>query len=207
MAELREPKTKKAEQTKAMILREAFKLFLMKGYENATMVELMKATGLSRGAIFYYAEDKFSLFKEVADKFLLESQSFHTKIDYDSCTSFYVFIQEYVKLIRTVTDDLMSIPGNTSEAYIGLIFQTSRYYPGFDRKISLSFEQEHLMWERALRDAIKRGEIRSDIDIKQVSRQFWHTYLGYSLEVCFRHNVDADELYTLYMIIYETIKL
>lgn len=207
MAELREPKTRKAEQTKAVILQEAFKLFLMKGYENATMVELMKATGLSRGAIFYYAEDKFSLFKEVADKFLLESQSFYTKINYESCTSFYAFIKEYIRLIKTVTDDLMSIPGNTSQAYIGLIFQTARYYPEFNEKINDLFEQEHLMWERALEDGINRGEIRADIDRKQIACQFWHAYLGYSLEVCFRQNVNADELYTLYMIIYDTIKI
>lgn len=206
MAELREPKTRKAEQTRTMILREAFKLFLMKGYENATMVELMKATGLSRGAIFYYAEDKFSLFKEVADKFLLESQSFYTKIDYDNCTSFHTFIKEYVRLIGAVTDDLMSISGNTSQAYIGLFFQTARYYPEFNKKVNDLFEQEYLMWERALKDAMIRGEVRSDINIKQISRQFWHTYLGYSLEICFRQNIDTGELYTLYMIIYNTIK-
>jgi AcrR family transcriptional regulator len=51
---------------KAQILEGARKAFAELGYEGATVAKLEEATGLSRGAIFHYFENKNDLFVELA---------------------------------------------------------------------------------------------------------------------------------------------
>ena len=51
---------------KAQILAGARKAFAEFGYEGATVAKLEEATGLSRGAIFHYFENKAELFVELA---------------------------------------------------------------------------------------------------------------------------------------------
>src|SRR5918912_672171 len=51
---------------RAQILDGARRAFAEHGYEGATVVRLEEATGLSRGAIFHYFENKHDLFVELA---------------------------------------------------------------------------------------------------------------------------------------------
>ena len=51
---------------KAQILEGARRAFAAYGYEGATVAKLEEATGLSRGAIFHYFENKNDLFVELA---------------------------------------------------------------------------------------------------------------------------------------------
>ena len=54
------------EARKAEILAGARRAFAEYGYEGATVAKLEEATGLSRGAIFHYFENKKDLFLELA---------------------------------------------------------------------------------------------------------------------------------------------
>ena len=47
-------KTKRGKNSRDLILKEAFKLFLQKNVEKVTVPDLEKATGVQRGAIFYH---------------------------------------------------------------------------------------------------------------------------------------------------------
>ena len=51
---------------RAQILDGARRAFAEHGYDGATVVQLERATGLSRGAIFHYFENKNDLFTELA---------------------------------------------------------------------------------------------------------------------------------------------
>jgi TetR/AcrR family transcriptional regulator, transcriptional repressor of aconitase len=55
-----------ADARRAEILDGARRAFAEHGYEGATVVKLEEATGLSRGAIFHYFENKNDLFVELA---------------------------------------------------------------------------------------------------------------------------------------------
>src|SRR5579884_3785261 len=54
------------EARRAQILEGARRAFAQYGYEGATVARLEEATGLSRGAIFHYFENKTDLFVELA---------------------------------------------------------------------------------------------------------------------------------------------
>jgi len=56
------------EDTKALLLDTARELFLMKGYDQTGMPELVQKVGLTRGALYYHFSDKADLFKAVAER-------------------------------------------------------------------------------------------------------------------------------------------
>lgn len=51
------------------VVERSFPLFLKKGFDGATMAELVQASGLSKGAFYYYFEDKASLYEACIDRF------------------------------------------------------------------------------------------------------------------------------------------
>ena len=57
-------------QTKEHIITVACELFLQKSFKEVTMKEIVKQTGLSKGAFYHYFESKEQLFQEVLDFFL-----------------------------------------------------------------------------------------------------------------------------------------
>ncbi len=56
--------------TRDQILTSAFKLFFEKGYKEVTMSELVKATGLSKGAFYHYFSSKEELYNVTLDKYI-----------------------------------------------------------------------------------------------------------------------------------------
>ncbi len=51
------------------IVERAFPVFLKKGVDGASMADLVKASGLSKGAFYYYFPDKARLFDACVDRF------------------------------------------------------------------------------------------------------------------------------------------
>lgn len=60
---------KPVENSRELILKEAFKLFLQRNVEKVTVPELERVTKLQRGVIFYHFKDKETIFKEVIAKY------------------------------------------------------------------------------------------------------------------------------------------
>ena len=64
---------KPVENSRELILKEAFKLFLQKNVEKVTVPELERVTKLQRGAIFYHFKDKSAIFEEVIERYFFSS--------------------------------------------------------------------------------------------------------------------------------------
>lgn len=60
---------KPVENSRELILKEAFKLFLQKNVEKVTVPELERVTKLQRGAIFYHFKDKEAIFKDAVKQY------------------------------------------------------------------------------------------------------------------------------------------
>ena len=54
---------------KEEILQAATRLLAAKGYKEASMAELAKATGVAQGTIFYHYNNKEELFLSILEKF------------------------------------------------------------------------------------------------------------------------------------------
>lgn len=60
---------KEAEQTKQAILLAALDVFDKKSYDTATLSNIAKKAGVTRGAIYWHFENKFDILKELMDKY------------------------------------------------------------------------------------------------------------------------------------------
>lgn len=58
----------KAENTKEKIRQEAYRLFADKGFEEVTMTDICKKTGLSRGGLYRYYSSTDEIFSEILSK-------------------------------------------------------------------------------------------------------------------------------------------
>jgi len=61
--------------TKETILKTAYNMFLYNNYEAVTINSIIKATGLTKGGIYYYYASKEDIFKAVVDKYMLENHT------------------------------------------------------------------------------------------------------------------------------------
>lgn len=57
--------------TRAAIVESAFRLFIERGYEGASMADLVAVTGLSKGAVYHHFRDKDALHDAAIEHFFL----------------------------------------------------------------------------------------------------------------------------------------
>lgn len=57
--------------TQALLASHALRLFLEHGYEGTSLSDLMKASGLSKGAVYHYFRSKEELFEAAIEQFFL----------------------------------------------------------------------------------------------------------------------------------------
>ncbi len=152
--------------TREIILKTAYNLFLYNNYEAVTINTILKETGLSKGGLYHYFASKEELFIAVVDKFMLENRA-NNDIE---ATSFKDYINSSVEILRKKitklaienSDPHNDIPMN----YLSLVVAAYMYYPGYTEKGKLFFKSLMEKIEEMLRKGIESGEIRKDIDIE-----------------------------------------
>lgn len=189
-----------------------FKLFLSKPYEAVTIQDIETATGMTRGAVFYYAKNKEELFKHVVDLYFFKAQSLNDKLDLIKRDSENLldFIHLYVQAVDRRMSLLQSLLGyekaEASRAYLSFILQAQLYYPGFNEKMNDICDEELDIWESVLLSAQESQEIKSDVDIKSMSRYFRYFYVGMCYLTSLKNGVNIAELEYNFMKIYAMIK-
>lgn len=61
--------------TRELIINESYKLFLLKGYKEVSLKDIVEKVGLTKGAFYHHFKSKDQLFLEIADGLLVESQN------------------------------------------------------------------------------------------------------------------------------------
>lgn len=160
---------------KEHIIKVACKLFLQKSYKEVTMKELVRNTGLSKGAFYHYFESKEQLFAEVLN-FFFTSVMRHAYENY-SKESFYRFYHDYADEIMAFSKAYIPIfKGDRPESefnmnYFTLAFDALKLFPEFRIKMIDGQHEELRIWTDVIRTARISGEIApsiSDEDLAQI---------------------------------------
>jgi TetR/AcrR family transcriptional repressor of nem operon len=149
--------------TKEHILKTSLLLFLQKSYRDVTMKEIVKKTGLSKGAFYHYFNSKEELFKEIVNVFFSMGIIDYSVFNQDSLHKFY---NQYIEHIGASFGKMYEFIGcskevETSFNFFLIIFEAVSRFPEF-----LSFELEQhnkevKAWEKVISRARKTGEIKS----------------------------------------------
>jgi len=190
--------------TKDLILNESFKLFAWKRYEQVTVSDLERVTKLTRGAIFYYVNNKEHLFTEVLDKYMLEINTPQV----DEQMTLMLFIDLFIEQIRE-SKKQMSLLGikNMNFAYANISNQAKYYYPEFVKLAKETEDEELKNWIKVLHNSVQSGEIVDSTDIELIANIFQLLFKGLCNKgITLEDGIDLEETYKSFLCIYKLIK-
>lgn len=175
--------------TKEYIIDEAYKLFLGHSYEAVSISDISQAIGFTKGALYHHFKNKEELFKSVIDKYV----HFEGLVaDVNSIT-----LAECNRLCLENTNRILrrmfgEQPKFMAISYLTLVADAFRHYPQFGEQTNAFFETETAKTKIVLDNAIKNGEIRSDINTAVLATNYMSTTIG--LAGTLLHNKTIDEV-------------
>jgi len=176
--------------TKEIILETAYNMFLYNNYEAVTISSIIKATGLTKGAIYHYYDSKETLFKAVVDKYMLEN-CVDTTVEFDTLETYIQFSIDGVrKKMTKIVEDNPNFANEVPINYLSLIIAAHRYYPDYAKIGNLFMESQMMKWEKAIEKARTNGEIRGDIDVEATITNFFNIGSGIISSMFRRGSID-----------------
>ena len=192
------------------LYHEAFKLFLSKPFEAVSIADIEEASGMTRGAITYYAKDKIGLFYSVVKHYFVDTQNLKQKIVKSEFGSLKDFIEAYVDGCQETMNrfsDVDKTVQNASRAYATLVLQICKYFPDLHSQYLGNRNQEIIIWIGVLQRAIENKEIRSDIDIMNTARNFMNLFYGQSYLDSLSMGLNTVELKMQLMNLYKLLRI
>lgn len=159
-------------KSRRKILEVAFKLFAAYSYPDVSYSLLEEASGISRGSMVYYFNNKEGIFRAVLETFLFNLGSATTvpAEERGSLKGFYnAFVDTLLKDVQSLKP--FRIP-NISDARFTIERSALQFIPEF-RQIQREVITNNLkVWQEVVENAVKSGEIKPDIDAAAVGRIF-----------------------------------
>lgn len=199
------------EGRKEFLFKAAFKLFVTKQFDGVSISDIEKETGLTRGAVFYYAETKRDLYEMVMRHYLLKTQNVKNKISFPSECTLLEYINYYIDGVKKTMDVIVSIidasnRDQASRAYLATLIQVSSMFPEYKKENNKNVQRDIMRWKNVIKSAIERGEIKEDIDVPAIARQFVCLFYGSSFADSFSQGLNMKLLYKQMLLLYNFIK-
>ena len=167
------------EARRAQILKGARHAFAEYGYDGATVARLEQATGLSRGAIFHYFEDKKDLFVEVA-------------ADVN---------RHFIGVITTGgLDEALREVANTDPEFLAVLIETEsrlRHDEDFVRRLEAVSEEMRPALAGWFEEQAASGAFRTDIAWPDLARFATMVTNGLALRIAGRDETDVETVVQL----------
>jgi len=175
-------------ETRDIIIDEAYKLFLNHNYEAVSISMISEAIGLTKGAMYHHFRNKEELFRAVIDSHFPVST---VVVDVEN-----ISLKDYTEAcIRHTHGILMAIFGADEPFipvnYLSLIADSFRHYEGFAVSKSKVMEDAVANVKTILQNAIRRGEIRGDIDVNIVALQYFSMSIGLAGDLIRNNSVKS----------------
>ena len=152
------------EDTRERILGAAQGLFQQKGYHETSMDDIVKVSGLSKGAIYGYFESKEELFETIQDREYLRTYEEAKKVleTEGNATS---RLEKVADLYFVTRDELARVA-----CRMALEFSSaSLTMKPVRKKIEERYKQTHDLLASLLKEGVKNEEFRKGIDVDSIA--------------------------------------
>jgi len=154
-------------QTRQAITKQAFRLFLDKGYKNASMSDLVKATHLSKGAFYHYFENKEEIYFEVINTYFI---SYYQQVQWEEVSQMNLTeIEEAMdNFYQSFVPEILSISEKGMSRYFMLFFEAFDIHPTFKKIVQSFYDQ----LRNALTEALKKNKIKNpeSVAVEKIAR-------------------------------------
>lgn len=165
------PQTDRGEETRRRILAEAADAFADRGYGSTSLNDLVRSTGLTKGAFYFHFASKEELALEV---FRSKHEEWHGKV-LAVLEEEERAIDQLVAVMRTVTELIEADP---SARCVGRLADELSREPQLASIVSGQFEAWVELSTELLRRAQKEGDVRADLDPAEVSEVAVAGFIG-----------------------------
>lgn len=168
------------EDRKDKILLKALELYMIEGYANVSITDLQSALDMGRGTLYYYFKDKDELFQEVVDTFLIKpkQRAFDRVRDTVTIPEMIDTLLYYLNQLQEFYNLVENKNINTSNVVTVMYTAYSRF-PDLYKKARRLYEQELNLWIQAIKNSMRKGEVRGDVSIETTAHMFVHIKDGW----------------------------
>lgn len=201
---------KMRKSNKEKLYRAAFRLFATKQFDGVSISDIEKECGMTRGTVFYYAKTKLDLFKQVIEYYIIDTQNVDNKVKFDYGCSLRDYIDRYVGGVEKAMEELVNLidpdsRDNASRAYVSTLLQVCSMFPDIKHRYLINVNNDIARWATIINASVSRNEIKDDIDVLSVARQFVSAFYGLSIIDSMSNGLNVSQLrehmYTLYNLI------
>lgn len=179
--------------TKEYIIDKSYELFLTHSYEAVSISDISKAIDMTKGALYHHFLNKEELFKAVVDKHFIFPV---TTLDIETI-SLKELLDKSIESMRTTIDSCLSYSAEFSPInYISFLVDASRHYKGFIDSTDKHVKDEEAKMIVVLKNAIKRGEIRDDINVEVTAYIMTSLHMGLAGNLV-TSSMDVDKSFQL----------
>jgi TetR/AcrR family transcriptional regulator, transcriptional repressor for nem operon len=161
------------------IVTESLKLFSLKGFNNTSISDILKATNISKGGFYNHFTSKEVLFTAV----LNEARRVWRIQNLANLDKAVRQIDKVKKILTNFRDrylkDAVHFPGGC--VFITLSVELDDQLPHLSSQLSEGFRRTKALIKRYLDRAQEKGEIRSDVSTSHVSEILFSGLLGASV--------------------------
>lgn len=152
------------EEKRKKIYKAALDEFSQFSYDNASINRIVKNSGISKGSIYQYFEDKKDIFKYLINNIYEEKMKYVTPVmmNPEDANIFTLIREMYLAGIKFANE-------NPKLTQIGIRFMSDKEHSIYKEMISEGAAYSNDIFEGLLTNAIKRGEVRTEIDTHFVS--------------------------------------
>lgn len=187
------------------IITKAMELYALKGYNNVSITDLQIALDMGRGTLYYYFKSQDELFQVCMERYFLRPKQ--QVLQLPDSVLIPDMIESILGYLNSLQDALHTFDNqniNTTNV-VNLMFTAYNRFPTLYRKANRLYLTEIELWRKALRNSIRAGLVRPNVDIELLALMFTHVKDGYDSGGS-RVSMDFSIFPKQYNYLYELIK-
>lgn len=156
---------------KEEIVNKAFFQFLTRGYKACSLKDLELATGLTKGAFYYYFRTKEEILKEGMERYATVIKDI-TDPEFQKIASLKEYISVVLEEKERRTESLKELFGAfiIEEFYFQLVLEVERIFPRYRQELDELSKVRLARWEQIILKAKQTGEIDEKLDTSVLAR-------------------------------------
>ena len=153
------------------IVKKAFLQFLNRGYKACSLKILEQATGLTKGAFYYYFKNKKEILEAGMERYFSVMKE-ESEEDVVCVTSLREYIDLVIKNKEASADASQRIFGCfiLEVLFFQLVLEVAPIFPEFRERIYTISKRRLANWEYVILKAKQSGEIRETLDTSVLAR-------------------------------------
>lgn len=200
-------------ESREEIIKKAFFYFLNKGFRACSLKDLEQATGLTRGAFYYYFRNKEEILKVCLERYSGVQEDLSEE-EFCKINSLKEYIDVVLQQKERRAFRMQELFGTfvIEELYFQLILEVEDIFPDYRHKVNKLVRMRLNRWEEIILKAKCGGEIREELNTSVLARNLMSVSMSmvnielYSADLRYAFSDMRMQFEQYYMLIRQSVE-